>query len=49
MDDYFDLDNLSIGMASELFNMDLDDIQLEPSLLDKKDDSDDKSAEIYGY
>ena len=49
MDDYFDLDNISIGVASELFDLDLDDIKLTPSLLDKEDDSDNESAEKFGY
>lgn len=49
MDDYFDMDNMSIGMASELFNLDLDDIKLTPSLLDNEDDADENSAEKFDY
>lgn len=49
MDDYFDIDNISIGIASELFDLDLDDIKLTPSLLDKEDDSDNEFAEKFDY
>lgn len=49
MDEYFKMDELSVGIASELFDLDLDDIKLTPSLLDKEDDSDEYSAEEYGY
>ena len=49
MDDYFDIDDISIGMASELFNLDLDDIKLTPSLLDNEDDVDSESAQKFGY
>lgn len=41
-----DLD-FSVDIASETFDMDLDDIQYEPSILD--DDSDEESASIFGY
>ena len=49
MDEDFDIDNISIGIASELFNLDLDDIKLTPSLLDNEDDADENSAEKFDY
>lgn len=49
MDDYFDINNISVGIASELFDLDLDDIKLTPSLLDKEDDSDNDYAEKFDY
>lgn len=44
------MDNIdySIGVASELFDIDLDDIQLDPSLLDSNDDSDKDMEEMFG-
>ena len=38
----------SIGIASELFNLDLDDIQLTPSLLDSDDDSNKEMEDKFG-
>lgn len=42
-------DDFSMDIASETFNMDLDDIQLTPSLLDNYDDSDEEMSNILGY
>lgn len=42
-------DDFSMNIASETFNCDLDDIQLNPSLLDDIDDSDADAAKLYGY
>ena len=44
------MDNIdfSIGIASELFDIDLDDIQLTPSLLDSNDDSDKEMEDKFG-
>lgn len=42
-------DDFSMDIASETFNMDLDDIQLTPSLLDDCDDSDEEMSHILGY
>ena len=44
------MDNIdfSIGVASELFDIDLDDIQLTPSLLNSNDDSDKEMEEMFG-
>ena len=39
--------DFSIGIASELFDIDLDDIQLTPSLLDSNDDSDAEMEEKF--
>lgn len=44
-----DFDDFSMNIASETFNMDLDDIQLTPSLLDDYDDSDEEMSHILGY
>lgn len=42
-------DDYSVDISSELFDFDLDDIKLNPSLLDNNDDSDSEAAELYGY